>query len=636
MVDISVSGLKKEYEVGGKVLDDLSFQIDSGERVGILGKNGAGKTTLFRILTGEIEADAGEVVLAPGRRLGLISQIPIYPPAFTVEDVLQTAFSELRATEEEMQLLAARMEEDENAAHLRRYDALMSAYEAGGGYETKTRLAKVANGLGISEDMRGKLFSRLSGGEKTRINLARLLLVDTDILLLDEPTNHLDLNATAWLEEYLDKYKGSILAISHDRYFLDRVISRSIELRDGKAEFFQGNYSFYAMEKERRYLEQLRQYEKEQAKLTQLQTAADKLHLWAFMGNDKLHKRAFSMEKRMDKLQKTDRPKSERKMLVKFGEKVFCGDDFFRVEKLGKVYGEQTLFTDLALTIEAGDRIALLGDNGTGKSTFLKIITEELRPDTGRLHKGPTVSMAYLPQQIHFGHPERNLVDTMLYDANCTTQQARDRLAGFHFRGEDAFKSVSRLSGGEQSRLRLCMLMDSKINFLILDEPTNHLDLSSREWIEEAVEDFEGTLLFVSHDRYFIDRFANRIWTLENGEIRDFSGDYQSYTAMQERMKTIPPSARETRAKETKPKSQKMSGGTKQLKKDLGSAEKRLQKLEETLAALAQEKGENAHDYQALEDIMAREETAMQDYEALFTEWEVLSERLEQAEGINA
>lgn len=633
MVEISVSGLKKEYEVGGKVLDDLYFQIESGERVGILGKNGAGKTTLFRILTGELEADEGEVLLAPGRRIGLISQIPVYPTDYTVEDVLRTAFSDLYEIEQEMQGLAAQMEK---AAHdqtlLRRYDALMSAYEAGGGYEMKTRLGKVCNGLGIGQEMREKPFMRLSGGEKTRINLARLLLVDTDILLLDEPTNHLDLHATEWLEEYLEKYKGTVLAISHDRYFLDRVISRAIELRDGKAELYAGNYSFYAIEKERRYLEQLRQYEKEQAKLEQLQTAADKLHLWAFMGNDKLHKRAFSIEKRMEKLKKTDKPKQERKLGVKFGEKVFCGDDFYRVEKLSKSFGEQILFENLELTVEAGDRIALLGDNGAGKSTFLRIITEEIRPDTGRLKKGPTVSMGYLPQQIHFSHPERNLVDTMLYEANCTTQQARDRLAGFHFRGEDVFKSVSRLSGGEQSRLRLCMLMDSKINFLILDEPTNHLDLASREWIEEAVEDFEGTLLFVSHDRYFIDRFANRIWTLENGSMQDFRGDYTAYQAMRERMKTLPTPQKELKDKTPKATSVKVTGGTKQLRKDLGSVEKKLKKAEEVLSSLAAEKEENSHDYQALEDIMVREEAAMAEYESLFEEWDRLSERLEQAE----
>lgn len=632
MVEISVSGLKKEYEVGGKVLDDLHFQIESGERVGILGKNGAGKTTLFRILTGELEADEGEVLLAPGRRIGLISQIPVYPPDYTVEDVLRTAFSDLYEIEQEMQGLATLMEHEQEAAHLRRYDALMSAYEAGGGYEMKTRLGKVCNGLGIGQEMREKPFMRLSGGEKTRINLARLLLVDTDILLLDEPTNHLDLNATEWLEEYLEKYKGTVLAISHDRYFLDRVISRAIELRDGKAEFYAGNYSFYAIEKERRYLEQLRQYEKEQAKLEQLQTAADKLHLWAFMGNDKLHKRAFSIEKRMEKLKQTDKPKQERKLGVKFGEKVFCGDDFYSVEKLSKSFGEQTLFENLELTVEAGDRIALLGDNGAGKSTFLKMITEEMRPDTGRLKKGPTVSMGYLPQQIHFSHPERNLVDTMLYEANCTTQQARDRLAGFHFRGEDVFKSVSRLSGGEQSRLRLCMLMDSKINFLILDEPTNHLDLGSREWIEEAVEDFEGTLLFVSHDRYFIDRFANRIWTLENGSMQDFRGDYTAYQAMRERMKTLPTPQKESKEKAPKTTQVKVTGGTKQVRKDLASVEKKLKKVEEVLSTLAVEKEENSHDYQALEDIMAREEVAMAEYESLFEEWDSLSQRLEQAE----
>lgn len=626
MVDITIQNLSKEYEVGGKVLDNLSFKVESGERVGILGKNGAGKTTLLRILTGELESDSGEVLLAPGRRIGLISQIPVYPEGFTVNDVLHTAFAHLQETERAMQRLAVEMEQHSDPALLRRYDALQADLEAGGGYETTTRLGKVCNGLGISDEMRNTPFSRLSGGEKTRINLARLLLVDTDILLLDEPTNHLDLNAVQWLEEYLERYKGTILAISHDRYFLDRVIQRAIELKDGKAEFYAGNYSFYAVEKERRFLEQLRQYEKEQAKINQLQEAVDKLHLWAFMGSDKLHKRAFSMEKRIARMNKTERPKTERKLTAKFGEKLFCGDDFFSVENLSMSFGDRSLFSKLDLTIEAGDRIALLGDNGTGKSTFLKLITEELRPDAGRLRKGPTVSMAYLPQQIHFSHPERNLVDTLLYETNCSTQEARDRLAGFHFRGEDVFKSVKRLSGGEQSRLRLCMLMDSKMNFLLLDEPTNHLDLASREWIEEAVDEFEGTLLFVSHDRYFIDRFANRIWTLENGVIQDFHGDYPAYQAMRERLKTLPAPKEE---REKAPKPVRVTGGTKLLRKDLGVVEKKLEKLEALLADLAVEKEENGRDYQILQDIMQREATVMADYETLFEEWEGLSEALE-------
>lgn len=626
MVDISVHGLTKEYEVGSKVLDGLSFQVDSGERVGVFGKNGAGKTTLFRILTGEEQGDRGEVFIAPGRKVGLISQIPVYNQEYTVEEVLKTAFLELQDMEEEMKSIGETLQEKQEERLLRRYDELISAFEAGGGYDRDVRLNKVCGGLGISNEMREKLFSSLSGGEKTRINLARLLLVDTDILLLDEPTNHLDLNATCWLEDYLKGYKGTVLVISHDRYFLDKVIDRSIELKEGRAEFFKGNYSFYAVEKEKRYLEQLRQYEKEQSKLAQLQTAVDQLHLWAFMGNDKLHKRAFSMEKRMEKLRQTDKPRTEQKLSTKFGEQLFQGDDFFTMKELSKAFGERVLFRDLSVTIERGDRIALLGDNGVGKSTLLKLKLKEQKADHGRILKGPTVRMGYLPQQIHFSHPERSLLDTMLYGLNCSTQEARNRLAAFQFRGEDVFKKVSKLSGGEQSRLRLCMLMDSKINFLILDEPTNHLDLASREWIEEAVEDYEGTLLFVSHDRYFIDRFANRIWTLEDGMLQDYRGDYGSYLSRMERMKTIP----QPKAKKTSNIAEKRrSGGSKPLKKDISVVEKKMEKVEERLKHLEGEKERFARNYQELEKVMESEAEAMIEYEGLFEEWESLSECFE-------
>lgn len=633
MVDISVHGLTKEYEVGSKVLDGLSFQIDSGERVGILGKNGAGKTTLFRILSGEEQGDSGEVAIAPGRKIGLISQIPVFKAEFTVEDVLKTAFFELQEMEREMKSIEEALQKEQSDRLLRRYDEVISAFEAGGGYDRDVRLNKVCGGLGISDEMRKKLFASLSGGEKTRINLARLLLVDTDILLLDEPTNHLDLNATCWLEDYLEGYKGTVLVISHDRYFLDKVISRAIELKEGRAEFFKGNYSFYAVEKEKRYLEQLKQYEKEQSKLAQLQAAADQLHLWAFMGNDKLHKRAFSLEKRMEKLRQTDKPHKEKKLSSKFGEQLFQGDDFLKLKDVSKGFGERVLFQDLNLSIESGDRIALLGDNGAGKSTLLKLITKEQKADRGRILKGPSVRMGYLPQQIHFSHPERSLLDTMLYELNCSAQEARNRLAAFQFRGEDVFKTVSKLSGGEQSRLRLCMLMDSRINFLILDEPTNHLDLVSREWIEEAVEDYEGTLLFVSHDRYFIDRFANRIWTLEDGKLQDYRGDYSSYLARLERLKTIPqPKAKKTEKAAPKPR----SGGSKLLRKDISSVEKKIAKVEEKLKLLEDEKNLHARNYQELEKIMEREEEAMLEYESLFEEWEELSkcyEQMEEAKG---
>ena len=521
MIDISVSNLVKEFGVGKRILDGLTFQADQGERVGLLGKNGAGKTTLFKMLTGELEWDEGEIHIAPGKGLGLISQIPVYPPEYTVEDVLQTAFQRLHDMEREMVELTERMAGDSDPALLRRYDALTAAYEAGGGYDTTTPLNKVCNGLEISQDMRNQLFSSLSGGEKTRVNLARLILEDTDILLLDEPTNHLDLRATEWLEEYLDKYKGTVLAISHDRWFLDRVVKRVIEIQDGKAEFYSGNYSFYVEEKERRYQEKLKQYEKEQAKIEQLEKAAEQLRVWAYSGMDKTFKRAQSMEKRIERMRTTDKPTKERRLDVKFGEREFRGDEVLTIKDLKKSFDGRTLFDHVDLEVVGGERIALLGDNGTGKSTLLKILLGEEEPDSGKLRMGPTVKVGYLPQIIHFSHPERNLVDTMIYDQDCSTQTARNRLAAFNFRGEDVFKPVSALSGGEQSRLRLCMLMDEKINLLILDEPTNHLDIASREWIEDAVADYEGNLLFVSHDRYFIKQFATQsgCWRTDTSPI---------------------------------------------------------------------------------------------------------------------
>ncbi|WP_312941744.1 ATP-binding cassette domain-containing protein [Oscillibacter sp.] len=299
MIEIQVEGLAKSFDLEKKILDGLTFQIDEGERVGLLGPNGAGKTTLFRILTGELDYDAGSVSLAKGRRLGLISQIPVYPEGYTVEDVLRTAFDRLSALAGEMEDLAGRMEAGESdPALLRRYGALTEKFELFGGYDTEVAVNKVANGLSIPQSMRTEPFDRLSGGEKTRVNLGRLILEDTDVLLLDEPTNHLDLHATEWLEDYISHFKGTVVAISHDRYFLDRAVTRIIEINGGKAEFYSGNYSFYAVEKERRYQEKLKQYEKEQAKITQLTEAADRLRLWAFLGNDAMYKRAFSMEKR--------------------------------------------------------------------------------------------------------------------------------------------------------------------------------------------------------------------------------------------------------------------------------------------------------------------------------------------------
>ena len=635
MIDISVSNLVKEFEVGTKILDGLTFQVDSGERVGLLGPNGCGKTTLLRILAGEVSCDEGEVVIAPGKRLGLISQIPVYPAGYTVENVLDTAFAPLREMEREMEELAQRMGADSDSALLSRYDKLSAAFQAGGGYDTDTNKNKVCNGLSISREMREQLFDHLSGGEKTRVNLGRLILEDTDILLLDEPTNHLDLRATEWLEEYLEKFKGTVLAVSHDRYFLDKVVDRVIEIQNGKAEFYSGNYSFYAVEKERRYEEKLKQYEKEQAKIEQLEKAAEQMRVWAYSGMDKTFKRVKSMEKRIERMRVTDRPRKERRMEARFGEREFRGDEVLSIKGLKKSFGDRTLFSDVNLEVEGGERIALLGDNGTGKSTLIKLIMGEEGADEGRIRLGPTVKIGYLPQIIHFSHPERNLVDTMIYDLDCTAQTARNRLASFKFRGEDVFKPVSALSGGEQSRLRLCMLMDAQINLLILDEPTNHLDIQSREWIEEAVEEYEGNLLFVSHDRYFIDRFATRVWMLEDGHITDFKGNYQEYLTARQRAqnagRAIAPAAQEI--KEPKKEKPKRPGGTKNLEKEVAAAERAVGKAEEQMYELTQQIEEAASDYLKLQELYEQREALEEEILKLYGTWETLSAQLEEARG---
>ena len=555
MIDISVTDLVKSFDLEKKILDGISFQVDTGERVGLLGKNGAGKTTLFNILTGDLDYDSGEVLIAPGRRVGLISQIPVYPAGYTVEDVLRSAFQRTTALKEEMDALTRRMEQGDSDAHtLRRYGELTARFEGLGGYDTDTAVNKVSNGLSIDGDMRRRLFDQLSGGEKTRVNLGRLILEDTDILLLDEPTNHLDLQATEWLEEYIRSFRGTVVTISHDRYFLDRTVTRIIEILDGKAEFYSGNYSFYAIEKERRYQERMKQYLKEQAKIQQLEKAAEQMHLWAFMGNDALHKRAFSMEKRIERMRTVSKPTKAKKMDARFASREFRGDEVLQLKGVSKSFGDRTLFSDVYLRVEGGERIAFLGENGTGKTTLLNMIAGAEPVGSGIIRMGPAIRAAYLPQIIHFDHPERSLLDTMLYEKrNITPQTARNRLAAYQFQGEDVFKSVSVLSGGELSRLRLCMLMDEEINFLILDEPTNHLDIASREWIEEAVEAFDGTLLFVSHDRYFINRFATRVWELSDGTINDYPMGFAQYRAAKAEEKKPAPAPAQKKKQDTRP-----------------------------------------------------------------------------------
>ncbi len=618
MIDIQVTNLTKFFVIGENLLEGLSFDIQEGERVAILGRNGCGKTTLFKILTGEMDYDDGEVFVNPNKRLGLISQIPVFPILYTVEDVLRSAYAQLFAVKKKMEALEADMVHGATEEQLRQYDTLGNQFTSGGGYDMDVEVDKICNGLGITSAQRRQLFDSLSGGEKTRVNLARLLLEKTDILLLDEPTNHLDLRSVEWLEGYIKSFKGTVLAISHDRYFLDQIAQRVIEIVDGHAEFYSGNYSFYMDEKQARFNLQLKQYEQEQAKLKQLGYTVERMKGWG-INNRTLYRRAMSIQHRMDRIRKTEKPKTEKTMKATFGEKDFSGDVVFKMKNVSKGFGDRTLFSNVELTVEGGERIALLGDNGTGKTTFINCLLggEDCQ---GKIQFGPTVKWGYLPQTIHFAHPERSLYDTMLYEKNCTPQVARDRLGQFLFQGEDVFKTVGNLSGGEKSRLRLCMLMDEKINLLILDEPTNHLDIASREWVEAAIEEFEGVLLFVSHDRYFIEKFAERIWLLEDGQIRDFRCGYQKYRSILEHEAAArPQTVAAAKPKKEKPKGKESEKLVRRLERDIDKQEKLIAELEGRIEAAAA-------DYQELTRLLGEREEAELVLLELMEQWEAAQE----------
>ena len=626
MIDIAVKDLVKSFEIGDNLLDGLTFEVQEGQCVAILGRNGCGKTTLFRILTGEIGYDEGEVYVNPNKKLGLISQIPRYPAGYTVEEVLRSAFRKLLEVRQRMEELESQMTASTPKDILNEYDRLSNRFAAGGGYDMDVDTDKVCNGLGIPETMRQQEFDMLSGGEKTRVNQARLLLAKTEILLLDEPTNHLDLKSVEWLEAYINRFKGTVLTISHDRYFLDQVADRIVEIHEGHGELYSGNYSFYMEEKQARFDLQMKQYEQEQAKLKQLGFTLERMKGWG-INNRTLYRRAMSIQHRMERIEKTKKPTVEKTMKASFAQRDFQGDVVFETKALAKRFGEKQLFSDVSLLVQGGERIALLGDNGAGKTTFIRCLLGQESCE-GKIKFGPTVRVGYLPQIMHFSHPERSLYDTMLYEKNLTPQAARDRLGAFLFQGEDVFKTVGSLSGGEQSRLRLCMLMDEKINLLILDEPTNHLDIASREWVECAIEEFEGVLLFVSHDRYFVEKFADRIWELEGGRIRDFKCGYAKYRSILAHEAASAPAPAAVPERREAEKKEKPRPKDKELEKRVRRLEREIEKQEKLLAGLEEQVAAASADYQELSHLLEEKEREDAVLSDLMEQWESAADLL--------
>ncbi|MCL2565018.1 MAG: ATP-binding cassette domain-containing protein [Defluviitaleaceae bacterium] len=540
MIDISVHELNKYYG-SNHVLRGINFEIYKGEKVGLLGKNGSGKTTLFKIITEDEPYDSGSLSKASGRRVEILAQIPVFDEKDTVEDILRSSFHEISEIYGAMkkienwsfasQTTGPCGQGDSNPIVLARYGKLMEEYERLGGYDIETKIEKICNGMNIGNGMRSSLFHLLSGGEKTRVNLARILLRDCDILLLDEPTNHLDLTSLSWLENFIREFSGTVVIISHDRVFLDNVVSRIIEIDDGIVNFYSGNYTFYVEERQRRYQTQAEQYKQQQKKIEQLETAIKRQRVWAAINpsNTGLAKRALAMERRIEQMDKVDKPLMSRKMTEDFNSGGHAAKEVVSFDSVSKSYGSNMLLDDVSLSIGRNNRIALIGANGCGKTTLLKLIMGEELCESGALKVSSNIKIAYMSQIIVFDDENATVFETLQNQVSLPEEKLRSILARFRFRTPDVIKKVRNLSGGEKSRLKLCLLMQNQANFLILDEPTNHLDIESREWIEDAVADFNGTMLFISHDRFFLNRFASKIWSMKDGKITVYDGDFEEY-----------------------------------------------------------------------------------------------------------
>lgn len=641
---LSCQNISKAF-VENQVLKNVSFHIEDHEKAAIVGINGAGKTTLLRIIVGEMTPDDGQVVLARDKTLGYLAQNSTVDTSHTIYEELLSVKADLLRLEEKIRECENNMKHAEGDALedlMKQYTSLTNAFETGGGYLYRSELVGVLKGLGFTEDEFSKPVATLSGGQKTRVALGRLLLQNPDLIILDEPTNHLDMNSIAWLETYLLNYKGAVLIVSHDRYFLDRIAGKVIEIDQSKATTFMGNYSDYAVKKEQLRVAAWNAYMNQQREIKHQEEVIEKLKSF---NREKSIKRAESREKMLDKIEVIEKPSEVRTdMKLTLTPRILSGNDVLTVEHLSKSFDSHKLFTDVNFEIKRGEHVAIIGDNGSGKTTLLKILNGLVPADQGTFRLGSNVEIRYYDQEHHVLHSEKTLFEEISDDyPYLNNTQIRNVLAAFLFTGEDVFKRISDLSGGERGRVSLAKLVLSNANFLILDEPTNHLDIMSKEILEDALNGYEGTILYVSHDRYFINRTAHRILDLTEGQFVSYVGNYDYYlekhdTVMAAIEASTPQSAdadntAATRAAESEVKldwkaQKEEQARLRKKENDLKKCEEKIAELETRISEIDTEMSDPSIGTQVakLQELTKEQAACQEQLEKLYEQWEELAE----------
>lgn len=628
-----------------QVLKNVSFHIEDHEKAAIVGINGAGKTTLLRIIVGEMTPDDGQVVLAKDKTLGYLAQNSTVDTSHTIYEELLSVKADLLRLEEKIRECENNMKHADGDALedlMKQYTSLTHAFETGGGYLYRSELVGVLKGLGFTEDEFSKPVATLSGGQKTRVALGRLLLQNPDLIILDEPTNHLDMNSIAWLETYLLNYKGAVLIVSHDRYFLDRIAGKVIEIDQSKATTFMGNYSDYAVKKEQLRVAAWNAYMNQQRDIKHQEEVIEKLKSF---NREKSIKRAESREKMLDKIEVIEKPSEVRTdMKLTLTPRILSGNDVLTVEHLSKSFDSHKLFTDVNFEIKRGEHVAIIGDNGSGKTTLLKILNGLVPADQGTFRLGSNVEIGYYDQEHHVLHSEKTLFEEISDDyPYLNNTQIRNVLAAFLFTGEDVFKRISDLSGGERGRVSLAKLVLSNANFLILDEPTNHLDIMSKEILEDALNGYEGTILYVSHDRYFINRTAHRILDLTEGQFVSYVGNYDYYLEKHDTVmaaieasapqntdadNTAAAKAAESEVKLDWKAQKEEQARLRKKENDLKKCEEKIAELEARISEIDTEMSDPAIGTQVakLQELSKEQTSCQEQLEKLYEQWEELAE----------